>query len=112
MDNNIQMILVFVAALLGSGSMTALVTYWINKCKKSDAISEGLRLLLQHMIEEESLKAIECGEIEYKKLRFLRLAHKCYHDGLKGNGDLDDVMSDLEEVAVTYKANKQGESKT
>ena len=108
MNNNI---LVFIAALLGSGSMTALVTYVLNRCKKNDAIKEGLRLLLQHMIEEEALKAIECEEIEYGKLRFLRLAHKCYHDGLHGNGDLDDVMSDLEEVSVIYKTKKQ-EGKT
>lgn len=90
---------VFVA-VIGSGSATAIVQHLLEK-SKSDPTRDGVRLLLQDKVEYLAIKAIKSGEITYSKLKFLRASYHAYK-AMQGNGDLESLMEDVENLPIKY----------
>ena len=108
----------YVAAIL-SGSAVAtvigLIGEWLRwrrerKAKKEDqaelkleerlglmeeqnkAQSEALKYILYDRIRFLGQAYIADGEIDFDDRRILNSMHKVYHNGLNGNGDLDELM--------------------
>lgn len=98
MNNTI--IVSVVVAFLGSGAATAIVQHLLERTKH-DPLRDGVRLLLQDKVEYLSIKAIQEGEISFSKLKFIRASYKAYK-GMKGNGDLEALMEDVENLPVKY----------
>lgn len=106
-----SLIVAIIVAILGSGSVSALVNAWIEKRKeknknKIDPVTIGVRLLLQDRIEGLCIKYVKEGEIRWENLKYLRQAHDCYHNKLGGNGDLTDLMDSVEHLPVSYPPKK------
>lgn len=119
----------FIAFLTG-GAIVALiqgifgVVMWIlnRKAKKNDDteldVKEELAALKkQNGVQSEALKYIMYdrirflgqayiaeGEIDFDDRRILNAMHSVYHNGLKGNGDLDTLMGEVN----TLKLKKKG----
>lgn len=88
-------------AIIGSGGTTAFVQHLINK-SKSDPMRDGVRLLLQDKIEALGTKYCADGQITYAQRKYLRAAYTSYK-GMGGNGDIEDLMHDIERLEVVYK---------
>ena len=95
-------IILIVVAIIGSGSATAVVTALINRFGRGSPIKIGVRLLLQDKIEHLGMRCISEGKITYELRKYLNAAHECYHKHLHGNGDLDALMTDANELPVIY----------
>lgn len=97
-----------IVAILGSGSVSAIVAAWIEnmKQKRVNPVAMGVKLLLQDRIEGLCIKYIKAGEIKYENLRYLRQAHDCYHNYLRGNGDLKELMEEVEKLPIVYPPKK------
>lgn len=96
-------------AVLGSGSVSAIVNAWLEKRREErkkkedpDPVALGVRMLLQDRIEGLSIKYIKAGEIKQENLKFLHNAFDVYHEKLKGNGDLNELMETVNELPVIY----------
>lgn len=101
-----DLLLSILVALISSGTVTTIVTtifksVWETHLKK-DPQRTAVRMLLQRQIEQECIRYLQDGSIPYSKLRLIRNEHDCYHNGLGGNGDLDALMNDLENLPVIY----------
>lgn len=73
----------------------------IKKLKKEmEPMKEGLKYLMMYRIEETAKKYCDRGEVSFNDRRILVEAHKCYHDGLGGNGDLNDIMDSVKELPL------------
>lgn len=103
-----QIIVTLAVAIIGSGSFSALVNAWLEsrREKKNNPVAMGVKLLLQDRIEGLCIKYIKSGEIKYENLRYLRQAHECYHKHLHGNGDLNELMEEVERLPVIYPPKK------
>ena len=103
-----QIIVTLAVAIIGSGSFSALVNAWLEsrREKKNNPVAMGVKLLLQDRIEGLCIKYIKAGEIKYENLRYLRQAHECYHEQLRGNGDLKELMEEVERLPVIYPPKK------
>ena len=103
-----QIIVTLAVAIIGSGSFSALVNAWLEsrREKKNNPVAMGVKLLLQDRIEGLCIKYIKSGEIKYENLRYLRQAHECYHKQLHGNGDLNELMEEVERLPVIYPPKK------
>lgn len=109
-------VFMLVAAIIGSGGTTAVVSAIIakNNAKKQASCADQVRqaaqvsalivavmLILQDRIDFIAHRAIEIGYVSEKTKKFVKKAHAAYKS-LGGNGDLDDVMEDFEELPVKY----------
>lgn len=118
------------AVILTGGAVVALIqgvfgiVMWIlnRKAKKNDDdnldVKEELAALKkQNGVQSEALKYIMYdrirflgqayiaeGEIDFDDRRILNSMHSVYHNGLKGNGDLDTLMGEVN----TLKLKKKG----
>lgn len=103
-----EMLLTLAVAIIGSGSFSAIVNAWLEsrRERKRNPVAVGVRLLLQDRIEGLCIKYIKAGEIKYEHLKYLRQAHECYHKQLKGNGDLNELMEEVERLPVIYPPKK------
>lgn len=70
--------------------------------KRFDTLELGLRTILEDRIDYLGRCYIKNGEIKQSDKSRLKAMHKVYHDDLHGNGNLDDLMEDVEEVLVIY----------
>lgn len=63
---------------------------------------EGLEkaqcITMQERIKRLAIKYCDIGEISYSDYETLKKMHSIYHNDLKGNGFLDDLMKDVEEL--------------
>ena len=62
---------------------------------KTDAQSEALRFIIYDRIRHIALAYIADGEVDFDDRRILNDMHRSYHHGLGGNGDLDNLMSQV-----------------
>ena len=106
---NGEMVLTLAVAILGSGSVSALVNAWLERRREErrkkeapDPVALGVRMLLQDRIEGLSIKYIKQGEIKEENRRFLHNAFDVYHEKLKGNGDLTELMGRVDELPIIY----------
>ncbi|MDO5112004.1 MAG: hypothetical protein Q4E65_06845 [Clostridia bacterium] len=104
-----SIIVTVIVAMLGSGGMTAIVNWLLTRSGKKNPLYIGMRLLLQDKIEYLGMKYIAEGRITYSQKRMLHAMHDCYHGGLHGNGDLDGIMEDVDEIDVIYPNGKREE---
>lgn len=99
------------AAILGGGIGSAIVTiigklivnyqnrkYAIEDRETEDekAIKAGVKWLLYDRIRYLGMKYIEKGEVDFDDRRILRQMHDVYHNGLDGNGDLNNIMQQVD----------------
>ena len=62
--------------------------------------SEALKYMLFDRIRYLGRRYIAAGEIGFEDRRTLHEMHAVYHDGLGGNGDLDQLMRDVNELKL------------
>lgn len=67
---------------------------------KLNAIGKGVMLLELDKIKHIGLKFIEQGSITYEDRAILHKMHDNYHRELGGNGDLDQIMEEVDELPL------------
>lgn len=98
-------------AFIAGGSMSAVVsgifTFIMYKSKKkdqdeeeNDVIKKALRYIMLYIIQDRAETYIKRGEITVDERRSLHKWHQLYHFGLNGNGDADQLMSDVDDLDV------------
>ena len=116
-------------ALLGSSALAAVVAGFFEmlrfrrerKAKKEDsrelnietrldaietqtaAQSEALKYIMYDRIRFLGQEYIAEGEIDFDDRRILNAMHSVYHSGLNGNGDLDNLMRDVNALKLKRK---------
>ena len=60
--------------------------------KDLDALKTGLKWVLYDRIRYLGTIYISAGQVDFDDRRILNEMHKSYHEGLGGNGDLDNLM--------------------
>lgn len=68
--------------------------------KEMAAQSEALRYVLLDRILYIGKSYISEGEVTFDDRKRLREMHKCYHDGLNGNGDADQIMKAVDALPL------------
>lgn len=63
-------------------------------------IKEGLQIVLLDRIQYVGLSYLKAGEIRLEDRRILHKMHKAYHNTLGGNGDLDALMAEIDELPL------------
>lgn len=66
-----------------------------GKDKDIEALKAGLKWVLYDRIRHLGQKYINDGLVDFDDRRILNEMHKSYHDGLGGNGDLDNLMQQV-----------------
>ena len=98
-------------AIVGSGALAAAISgvvniiLWLlnNKKKANDRSSDvvdGLQVILYDRIKYLGLKYIDQGYVCAADLNDLKRMHEIYHDRLDGNGFLDDVMEQVDDLQI------------
>lgn len=67
------------------------------------AQTEALKYILYDRIRFLGQAYIAEGEIDFDDRRILNSMHKVYHNGLNGNGDLDNLMRDVNALKLKRK---------
>lgn len=68
--------------------------------EKTNAQSEALKFILYDRIRYLGQAYIAEGEIDFDDRRILNNMHSSYHNGLNGNGDLDDLMAEVHHLPL------------
>ena len=71
--------------------------------KKIDALFIANRMLLYDRIKHLGKSYISCREITPEELEDIMAMHACYHTDLNGNGFLDNVMRQVQELPIKTK---------
>lgn len=66
------------------------------------AIKEALKWVMYYRIRIDGQNWIKEGSIDYDNRRILNEMHRCYHVGLDGNGDLDNLMKEVNSLPLKY----------
>lgn len=67
---------------------------------KTDAQSEAIKYILYDRIRYLGQAYIDAGEIDFDDRRILNDMHRSYHSGLGGNGDLDVLMREVNNLRL------------
>lgn len=99
-----ESIATIVAALLGSGVLSTLISNIFQrraeKRKQNDGVNAGVRMLLYDKIKYLGLKHIAAGKIKADELEDLIEMHRTYH-GMGGNGFLDSIMEQVHKLPIS-----------
>lgn len=68
--------------------------------KKMDAQNEAMKYVLYDRIRYLGQAYIAEGEIDFDDRRILNNMHHSYHFGLRGNGDLDTLMNEVNHLPL------------
>lgn len=68
--------------------------------KEMLAQSEALKYVILDRILYIGQSYIKHGEVTYDERKRLKEMHKCYHEGLGGNGDADLIMKAVDELPL------------
>ena len=108
-------IIAIVGGLLGGSAVAALINAIAEgirqkrkrkydkddgKDKDNEAIKAGLKWVLYDRIRFLGQHYISAGNVDFDDRRILNEMHKCYHDGLGGNGDLDNLMGEVNHLPL------------
>ena len=108
MDNTI--VVAIIGGLLGGSAVAALINqigesirqkrkrkYDLEDGESEDtkALKSGLKWVIYDRIRYLGQTYINAKEIDFDDRRILNEMHKCYHHGLGGNGDLDNLMKQV-----------------
>ena len=93
-----------IVAIIGSSALSALISgcFAMAQSKKArkDGVSAGVQQLLYDRIKYLCKAHLDRGYIATNDLDDLERMHKIYHDDLKGNGFLDDLMNNVRRLPV------------
>ena len=93
-----------VIAILSSGALSALVNGIFSLISKkredADSIKKALRQILYNDIKRTGKQYIAAGQIGSDALEDLIATHQIYHDDLKGNGYLDNIMTAVSNLPI------------
>jgi hypothetical protein len=91
-----------VLAILGSSALASLISGVIsliaNRKKQETGVEAGVRILLYDRIKHLGIKYIERGYITHDEYEDLGRMHNVYHNALNGNGFLDNIMEQVNEL--------------
>lgn len=89
-----------VVAVIGSGGTTAIVQHFLAKTKP-DPMRDGVKLLMQDKIEQLGMVYCQHGEITWAQKKYI---HACYnaYKSMGGNGDVEELMQDIDALKVRY----------
>jgi len=65
-----------------------------------DAVADGVKYLLYVEILRLGRKFIEDGSVDFDERKILNTMHSVYHNGLHGNGDLDNIMEAVNDLPL------------
>lgn len=89
-------------AILSSSVLSAIISglFSLLKTKRNsnDAIRNGLQQLMFDRIKHLCKSYLKQGHIGFDDLQDLERMHKIYHDDLKGNGYLVDLMDRVRDI--------------
>ena len=92
-----------ILAVLGGSTGAALITGVFEiikrKTSKEDSQAKALRFLMYAQIRNLCETYIKRAWITTTELKILTEMHQCYHDGLDGNGFLDELMQEVHNKA-------------
>lgn len=71
--------------------------------KTIEALAIGVRVILMDRIRYLGQEYIKDGEVDFDDRRLLNQMHSVYHNTLGGNGDLDILMKEVDELPLTRK---------
>ena len=71
--------------------------------QQNTAQIEALKYLLFDKIRHLGQKYIAKEEIDFDERRILNSMHTVYHNGLNGNGDLDNLMDEVNQLKLKRK---------
>lgn len=93
-----------VIALIGSGLLSTIITQVCNiinkRAEAKSGVTHGVRLILKDRLRFLCVRYLEQGWIYEDELEDLISMHTCYHDTLKGNGYLDELMRRVKNLPV------------
>ena len=108
-------ILAIIGGLLGGSAVAALINAVAEgirqrrkrkydkddgKDKNIEALKAGLKWVLYDRIRHLGQRYIAAGYVDFDDRRILNEMHTSYHDGLGGNGDLDNLMSQVNRLPL------------
>ena len=108
MDNTV--LVAIIGGLLGGSTVAAIINqigesvrqkrkhrFDTEDAKDDDivALKTGLKWVIYDRIRYLGQTYITAKAIDFDDRRILNEMHKCYHDGLGGNGDLDNLMKEV-----------------
>jgi hypothetical protein len=89
-------------AILGSSALASTISgifgLITSRKKTGDGIQEGVRILLYDRIKHLGTSYIARGYITHDEDEDIIRMHRVYHDSLKGNGFLDDIMEQVKRL--------------
>lgn len=95
------------AALIGgifSGGVLGLIQFLIARHdkKKREASVEikALRYMMLYITQERGKELLQAGEATLEEKRALHKWYELYHDGLGGNGDLENLMHEVDKLKI------------
>lgn len=68
--------------------------------KTLDSLTEGMKYIIYDRIRRIGQAHINVGEIDFDDRRILNNMHQCYHCGLGGNGDLDKLVQEVNNLPL------------
>lgn len=71
-----------------------------GKDKDIVALKEGLKWVIYDRIRFLGHTYTNAGKVDFDDRRILNEMHRCYHEGLGGNGDLDNMMKLVNELPL------------
>ena len=71
-----------------------------GKDKNLEALKTGLKWVIYDRIRYLGLKYISEGVVDFDDRRILKEMHNTYHEGLGGNGDLDNLMNEVNRLPL------------
>ena len=107
--------LAIIGGLLGGSAVAALINqigesvrqkrkhkFDTEEVKDDDivALKIGLKWVIYDRIRYLGQTYISAKAIDFDDRRILNEMHKCYHDGLGGNGDLDNLMKEVNSLPL------------
>ena len=71
-----------------------------EKDKTMAALKEGLKWVIYDRIRFLGHTYTNAGKVDFDDRRILNEMHRCYHEGLGGNGDLDNMMTQVNKLPL------------
>ena len=96
-----ELTITLVCAIIGSQALLEIVKAIIAALRRPSALQMAVRWLLEDRLENIITDEIRKGETTKRMRKYIRRGYK-YYKGLRGNGDMDQLMEDYRKVPVKY----------
>lgn len=91
-----------ILAILGSSALAAIISgifsLLVSRQHKENGVAAGVRILLYERIKFLGTRYVEKGYVSNDDYEDLLKMHRVYHNPLKGNGFLDDIMEQVKKL--------------